>query len=55
MKSIWVPDTFFVNEKESYYHKATTDNLFLRIMHTGDILKSVRLTVKASWGITTRA
>jgi len=48
MKSIWVPDTFFVNEKESHYHQATTDNHFLRIMHTGDILKSVRLTVKAS-------
>merc|ERR1719233_1117039 len=48
MKSIWVPDTFFVNEKESHYHQATTDNHFLRIMYTGDILKSVRLTVKAS-------
>jgi len=48
MKNIWVPDTFFVNEKEVHYHQATTDNQFLRIMHTGEILKSVRLTVKAT-------
>merc|ERR1711970_468214 len=48
MKNIWVPDTFFVNEKKSHYHQATTDNQFLRIMYTGNILKSVRLTVKAS-------
>jgi len=37
-----------VNEKTSHYHQATTDNQFLRIMYTGNILKSVRLTVKAS-------
>jgi len=48
MKSIWVPDTFFVNEKKSYDHQATTDNQFLRIMYTGNILRSVRITVKAS-------
>merc|ERR1711970_126517 len=48
MKNIWVPDTFFVNEKKSHYHQATTDNHFLRIMYTGNVLKSVRLTVKAS-------
>ena len=48
LNSIWVPDTFYVNEKTSHYHQATTDNQFLRIMYTGNILKSVRLTVKAS-------
>ena len=42
IESIWVPDTFFVNEKTAYFHKATTENQFLRIMHTGEILRSIR-------------
>ena len=45
---IWVPDTFFVNEKTALFHQATTENQFLRIMHTGDILRSIRLTIKAT-------
>ena len=47
IKLIWVPDTFFVNEKVALFHQATTENQFLRIMHTGDILRSIRLTIKA--------
>ena len=39
---IWVPDTFFVNEKTAYFHKATTENQFLRILHTGETLRSIR-------------
>ena len=42
INQIWVPDTFFVNEKTAYFHKATTENQFLRIMHTGEILRSIR-------------
>jgi len=48
IKLIWVPDTFFVNEKSAYFHDATTDNQFVRIFHTGDILRSIRLTITAS-------
>merc|ERR1719242_1359018 len=48
INQIWVPDTFFVNEKTAYFHKATTENQFLRIMHTGEILRSIRLTITAS-------
>ena len=48
VKLIWTPDTFFVNEKTAYFHKATTENHFLRILHTGEILRSTRLTIKAS-------
>ncbi|OXA60668.1 Gamma-aminobutyric acid receptor subunit beta, partial [Folsomia candida] len=48
LKSIWVPDTFFVNEKTSYFHTATTSNEFLRISKDGDILRSIRLTVTAA-------
>ena len=46
---IWVPDTFFVNEKTAYFHKATTENQFLRILHTGETLRSIR------YGTLTRA
>ena len=35
IKLIWVPDTFFVNEKSAYFHDATTDNQFLRILPHG--------------------
>ena len=44
---IWVPDTFFVNEKVALFHQETTENQFLRISYTGEILRSMRLTVKA--------
>lgn len=41
-KNIWMPDTFFVNEKKSYFHVATTSNEFIRIHHTGSITRSIR-------------
>ncbi|XP_022665354.1 gamma-aminobutyric acid receptor subunit beta-like isoform X3 [Varroa destructor] len=45
---IWVPDTFFANEKTAYFHIATTPNTFLRIGSDGDVYRSIRLTVTAS-------
>ncbi|XP_043229712.1 gamma-aminobutyric acid receptor subunit beta-like isoform X2 [Amphibalanus amphitrite] len=48
LKNLWVPDTYFPNEKTSYYHLATTSNEFLRIKPAGDILRSIRLTITAS-------
>ncbi|VDO94807.1 unnamed protein product [Soboliphyme baturini] len=41
-KDIWVPDTFFPNEKKSFFHQATTHNSFLRIKGMGEILTSHR-------------
>merc|ERR1712240_893693 len=37
LKQIWLPDTFFVNEKEASVHEITTENQFLRILPTGDV------------------
>ncbi|XP_054274839.1 gamma-aminobutyric acid receptor subunit beta-like isoform X5 [Macrosteles quadrilineatus] len=48
IKNIWVPDTFFVNEKQSYFHVATTSNEFIRVHHSGSITRSIRLTITAS-------
>ncbi|XP_034480614.1 gamma-aminobutyric acid receptor subunit beta isoform X1 [Drosophila innubila] len=48
IKNIWVPDTFFVNEKQSYFHIATTSNEFIRVHHSGSITRSIRLTITAS-------
>ncbi|XP_065577146.1 gamma-aminobutyric acid receptor subunit beta-like isoform X1 [Artemia franciscana] len=48
LRHIWVPDTFFANEKTSYFHLATTSNEFLRIGKNGGIQRSIRLTVTAS-------
>lgn len=42
IRNIWVPDTFFVNEKQSYFHTATTSNEFIRIHHSGSITRSIR-------------
>ena len=53
IKLIWVPDTFFVNEKTAYFHDATTDNQFLRILHTGEILRSIRYEATVCTEITT--
>lgn len=47
-EKIWLPDTFFANEKTATFHKATTENTFIRIMSTGGVYRSIRLTVTCS-------
>ena len=42
LANIWVPDTFFPNEKKSFFHKATTHNSFLRITKKGEVRTSQR-------------
>ena len=44
---IWRPDTYIVNGKQSYLHKMTVPNRFIRIKPDGMISYSQRLTVKA--------
>jgi len=41
----WVPDVFFINEKEGEYHKVTTPNKLIRIYPNGTITSSMRLTL----------
>uniref|UniRef100_A0A7E4VX42 Gamma-aminobutyric acid receptor subunit beta n=1 Tax=Panagrellus redivivus TaxID=6233 RepID=A0A7E4VX42_PANRE len=45
---LWKPDTFFPNEKKSFFHVATTHNSFLRIEPDGRVFTSQRLTVTAT-------
>lgn len=42
---IWVPDTFFANEKNAFFHMATTFNTFLRISSNGEVLRSIRFVI----------
>ncbi|KOX68119.1 Gamma-aminobutyric acid receptor subunit alpha-6 [Melipona quadrifasciata] len=47
LERIWRPDTYFYNGKHSYVHTITVPNKLLRITQDGDILYSMRLTIKA--------
>ncbi|XP_018579320.1 gamma-aminobutyric acid receptor subunit alpha-2 isoform X1 [Anoplophora glabripennis] len=47
LERIWRPDTYFYNGKNSYVHTITVPNKLLRISQEGDILYSMRLTIKA--------
>ena len=47
LNRIWRPDTFIVNGKDSYLHKMTVPNRFIRISPKGQIAYSQRLTLKA--------
>ncbi|VDN39829.1 unnamed protein product [Gongylonema pulchrum] len=42
LQKLWKPDTFFPNEKKSFFHIATTHNSFLRIDPNGNVLTSQR-------------
>lgn len=47
LNKIWRPDTFFFNGMQSYLHKMTVPNRFIRISPEGRISYSQRLTIKA--------
>ncbi|NP_001161558.1 glycine receptor alpha 4 subunit-like protein [Saccoglossus kowalevskii] len=44
----WVPDLFFVNVKQADFHYVTRDNQFFRLHPNGDILYSLRLSLRLS-------
>ncbi|XP_070553899.1 gamma-aminobutyric acid receptor subunit beta-3-like isoform X2 [Ptychodera flava] len=45
---IWVPDTYFVNDKKSFVHKVTVSNRMLRLHYDGSVLYGLRITTVAS-------
>merc|ERR1719153_247228 len=47
-ENIWVPDTFFINGKNSYRHAITSPNMFVRLYDDGKVYMSMRLTVRAA-------
>ncbi|XP_023336331.1 glutamate-gated chloride channel isoform X2 [Eurytemora carolleeae] len=49
-KQIWVPDTFFRNELEAKIHNTMVPNEYIRVYPNGDVLQSVRLTLKTTCG-----
>ncbi|KAI8488243.1 Glycine receptor subunit alpha-3 [Branchiostoma belcheri] len=46
LNRIWMPDLFFANEKGAQFHQVTTKNRLFRVSPTGDILYSLRLTLR---------
>ena len=39
---VWMPDTFFRNEKIGRFHKILAPNLYIRVYPNGDVLYSIR-------------
>ncbi|XP_033112944.1 gamma-aminobutyric acid receptor subunit beta-3-like isoform X2 [Anneissia japonica] len=46
--NIWVPDTYFVNDKRSFVHDITVKNRLIRLHYDGTILYGLRITTVAS-------
>ena len=40
---VWMPDTFFRNEKDAKFHDIIQPNLYVRVFPNGDVLYSIRV------------
>lgn len=40
---VWMPDTFFRNEKQGHFHSILVNNVYVRVFPNGDVLYSIRL------------
>ena len=40
---VWMPDTFFQNEKLGHFHNIIVPNVYVRIFPSGRVLYSIRL------------
>ena len=43
---IWVPDTYFINDKKSFVHDVTMKNRLIRIWPNGTVLYGIRITLE---------
>ncbi|XP_052795316.1 glycine receptor subunit alpha-2-like isoform X2 [Mya arenaria] len=48
MDSVWVPDTFFPNEKKARVHDVTVPNKMMHLYKNGTVLYSIRLSLTLS-------
>lgn len=42
IKDIWIPDTFFLNEKYGYQHTVTQPNVLMRVNSRGEVTFDTR-------------
>ena len=42
---VWMPDTFFQNEKTGHFHNIIVPNVYVRIYPNGKVLYSIRSVV----------
>ena len=48
---VWMPDTFFRNEKIGRFHSILTPNLYVRVFPNGDVLYSIRVSLICTCGM----
>ena len=48
---IWMPDTFFRNEKIGAFHTILQPNLYIRIYPDGTVLYSIRCSLSLEWNV----
>ena len=41
-RKVWMPDTFFRNEKQGHFHSILVNNVYVRVFPNGDVLYSIR-------------
>ena len=48
---VWMPDTFFRNEKIARFHSILTPNLYVRVFPNGNVLYSIRVSLICECGM----
>ena len=51
-RRVWMPDTFFRNEKQGQFHNIIQPNMYIRVYPNGDILYSIRVSLTLSCPMT---
>lgn len=47
-RKVWMPDTFFRNEKYGHFHAILVNNVYVRVFPNGDVLYSIRISLTLS-------